>query len=82
MTALALMGLLLRPGRVEADKVTVEGSSLLGLEGAELRQLRGNRMAMILGSATQRRNRIKDMLLAVGLREDVLERFPHQISGG
>jgi len=54
MTALALMELLLRPGRVEADKVTVEGSSLLGLEGEELRQLRGNRMAMNLGNATQR----------------------------
>jgi peptide/nickel transport system ATP-binding protein len=47
LTALALMGLISAPGRIEGHAVRLEGRNILGLAGEEMRQLRGNRIAMI-----------------------------------
>ncbi len=47
LTALALMGLIPPPGRIEGHAVRLEGRNILGLAGEEMRQLRGNRIAMI-----------------------------------
>jgi len=47
ITALSLLGLVPPPGRVDGDAVRLEGRNLLGLAEAELRLLRGARIAMI-----------------------------------
>jgi len=48
VTALAVMGLVpTPPGRIAGGAVLFQGRDLLGLSSAELRELRGNRIAMI-----------------------------------
>ncbi|MGM4992274.1 ABC transporter ATP-binding protein [Tardiphaga robiniae] len=47
LTALALLGLVAAPGRIEGRSVKLQGRDILGLEGEALRRLRGNRIAMI-----------------------------------
>jgi peptide/nickel transport system ATP-binding protein len=47
VTGLALMGLIDAPGRVAGGRIVFEGRDLMGLSEAELRRLRGARMAMI-----------------------------------
>jgi len=47
MTALALMGLLSAPGRVEASSLRMNDVALVDLDAEALRQIRGNRMSMI-----------------------------------
>ena len=47
VTGLASMGLIEAPGRVAGGRILFEGRDLAGLSEAELRPLRGKRMAMI-----------------------------------
>ncbi|MCJ2106051.1 ABC transporter ATP-binding protein [Methylobacterium sp. E-041] len=47
VTGLALMGLIEAPGRVSGGRILLEGRDIAGLPEAELRPLRGRRMAMI-----------------------------------
>ena len=48
MTALAVMGLIPNPpGRVAGGEIVLDGEDLLTLPAARLREIRGNRMAMI-----------------------------------
>ena len=47
LTALALIGLVPPPCRVEAERLSFDGQSLLGLGAADWRRLRGPRIAMI-----------------------------------
>jgi len=47
MTALSLMRLVPKPGRIEAGRVLLEGRDLLKLPVTEMRAVRGSRMAMI-----------------------------------
>ena len=47
VTALSLLRLLPRNGRVVGGEIRFEGNSLLALTEAEMRQIRGNRIAMI-----------------------------------
>jgi peptide/nickel transport system ATP-binding protein len=47
LTALAVMGLLPAAGRVEARRIDLAGTSLLGLSPAAWRRVRGERIAMI-----------------------------------
>ncbi|WP_375465470.1 ABC transporter ATP-binding protein [uncultured Methylobacterium sp.] len=47
VTGLALMGLIEAPGRVSGGQILFEGRDIAGLPEAELRPLRGKRMAMI-----------------------------------
>ena len=46
-SALALMGILPRAGRVVSGSATFEGYDLIGRSDAELRRIRGNEIAMI-----------------------------------
>jgi peptide/nickel transport system ATP-binding protein len=48
MTGRALMGLVPRPGLVEARRLTFEGEDLRGFTEAQFRRIRGARMGMIL----------------------------------
>lgn len=47
LTALALLGLIAPPGRIEGRAIRLEGRNILGLQGEAMRRLRGNRIAMI-----------------------------------
>src|SRR6516225_3399113 len=47
VTALSIMGLVPRPGRIAGGAVRFEGIDLLDLPAARLRELRGNRISMI-----------------------------------
>src|SRR2546425_6460976 len=48
VTALSIMGLVPQPpGRIAAGEILFEGADLLELEAAQMRALRGNRIAMI-----------------------------------
>ncbi|OUM98362.1 MAG: peptide ABC transporter ATP-binding protein [Firmicutes bacterium ZCTH02-B6] len=47
MTALSIMGLVPRPGRIVAGEIRLMGEDLVGKPDRELRRLRGSRMAMI-----------------------------------
>jgi peptide/nickel transport system ATP-binding protein len=47
LTALALLGLVAAPGRIEGRSVKLQGRDMLGLDGEAMRRLRGNRIAMI-----------------------------------
>jgi peptide/nickel transport system ATP-binding protein len=47
MTAYSILGLVDPPGRVAAGRILFDGRDLAGLSGEEMRQLRGNRIAMI-----------------------------------
>ncbi|HSC86033.1 MAG TPA: ABC transporter ATP-binding protein [Polyangiaceae bacterium] len=47
MTALSLMRLVPRPGRISSGSVRLEGQELLGLTVPEMRAVRGRRIAMI-----------------------------------
>jgi peptide/nickel transport system ATP-binding protein len=47
VTALSIMGLVPRPGRIAGGAVRFEGTDLVGLPAAQLRALRGNRISMI-----------------------------------
>lgn len=48
LTGFAVMGALDPPGRVASGEILLGGQDLTGMNNAELRHLRGNRMAMIL----------------------------------
>ena len=51
VTALSLLRLIDSPGVIESGEILLEGEDLLQLSEAELRQIRGNRIAMIFQDA-------------------------------
>ncbi|MEL4012923.1 ABC transporter ATP-binding protein [Dryocola clanedunensis] len=108
MTARALMGLVRKPGKVSADRLSVLDNDLLTIKNRGWQQLRGNDIAMVLQdpryalnpvknvaqqidealslhqklSSAQRRERIREAIHAVGLQDNVLSRYPAELSGG
>lgn len=109
MTAKAMLGLLDKNFQV-TGKVFFEGKNLLTESGEGLRQMRGNRIAMVLQNpmtcfdplyrignqmaetfathtgwtAAEIRNQSLDILdrMKICDPEEVLEKYPHQLSGG
>ena len=51
VSALALLQLIDDPGRIESGEILLDGENLLEMSEAELRQVRGNRIAMIFQDA-------------------------------
>ncbi len=47
MTGYSLMGLIDAPGRIVSGRIMLDGIDLLALSAAQMRQMRGNRIAMI-----------------------------------
>ena len=108
MTARALMGLVRKPGKVNAGQLNVLGHDLLTMKTRNWQQIRGNEIAMVLQdpryalnpvknvaqqidealslhqklSSSQRRERIREVINAVGLQDNVLPRYPAELSGG
>ncbi|HKM95389.1 MAG TPA: ABC transporter ATP-binding protein [Buttiauxella sp.] len=108
MTARALMGLVRKPGKVNATQLNVLDNDLLTLRNRDWQGLRGNKIAMVLQDpryalnpvqsvaqqidealrlhqkmpTAQRRERIGEVINAVGLQENVLARYPAELSGG
>jgi oligopeptide/dipeptide ABC transporter ATP-binding protein len=75
MTALSLMRLVPKPGRVVGGRVMLEGRDLLGLSVTEMRRVRGRRVAMIFQEPMTSLNpviRVGDQVVeAIRLHESV-----------
>jgi oligopeptide/dipeptide ABC transporter ATP-binding protein len=61
VTALSILGLVVPPGRVESGDVRFDGKDLRGLSGAQLRSLRGDRIAMIFQQPQSSLNPVLDV---------------------
>ncbi|MBI2237749.1 MAG: ABC transporter ATP-binding protein [Actinobacteria bacterium] len=108
MTALAIAGLAGTLGAKVEGRIRLDGLELVGLPDAELRDIRGRRLAMIFQSPVssfnpvfrvgdvfvralrlhgarskaEAREQAGEALRNVLLSPDLLERYPHQLSGG
>jgi oligopeptide/dipeptide ABC transporter ATP-binding protein len=70
VTSLSLMGLVARPGKVEAGEVIFDGRDLLTLPAREMRELRGDRISMIFQQPTSSLNPVFNIGWQIG---EVLE---------
>jgi oligopeptide/dipeptide ABC transporter ATP-binding protein len=70
VTSLSIMGLVAKPGRVEAGEVIFDGRDLLRLKGDEMRKLRGDRLSMIFQQPQSSLNPVRDVGRQIG---EVLE---------
>jgi len=70
VTSLSIMGLIARPGRVEAGEVIFDGEDLLKLPQSRMRHIRGNRISMIFQQPTSSLNPVLDVGFQIG---EVLE---------
>jgi oligopeptide/dipeptide ABC transporter ATP-binding protein len=70
VTSLSIMGLVGRPGRVEAGEVLFEGRDLLKLKPDEMRRLRGDQLSMIFQQPQSSLNPVWDVGRQIG---EVLE---------
>ena len=61
VTSLSIMGLVSRPGRVEAGEILFEGRDLLKLKPAEMRKLRGDQMSMVFQQPQSSLNPVRDV---------------------
>ncbi len=106
--ALALLRALAPPGVITGGRVSFRGRDVLSMTGAELREFRWRRVAMVFQSAMnvlnpvlsvgdqlldtllahqsldarKARQRAAELLRRVQLPASLLQRFPHQLSGG
>lgn len=48
MTGRAILGLVRPPGKVSADRLTLDGQSILNLPSRQMRAIRGNRISMVM----------------------------------
>ncbi len=108
-TALALMGMIKPPGRIEGGHALLNGLDLLTLEGEDQRLARLSQICMIPQGAMNSLNPVmrvkhqivdgmkdhgdrrpprelhewaRELLHRVGLRPEVAEMYPHELSGG
>ncbi len=61
VTSLSIMGLVSRPGRVEAGEILFEGADLLKLKPDAMRRLRGDRISMIFQQPQSSLNPVWDV---------------------
>jgi oligopeptide/dipeptide ABC transporter ATP-binding protein len=61
VTSLSIMGLVAKPGRVEAGEILFDGRDLLKLSGDQMRRLRGDRVSMIFQQPTSSLNPVWDV---------------------
>jgi oligopeptide/dipeptide ABC transporter ATP-binding protein len=61
VTSLTIMGLVARPGRIEAGEVLFDGKDLLKLKPDEMRRLRGDQISMIFQQPTSSLNPVWDV---------------------
>jgi oligopeptide/dipeptide ABC transporter ATP-binding protein len=70
VTSLSIMGLVAKPGTVDAGEVIFDGRDLLKLSGDEMRKLRGDRLSMIFQQPQSSLNPVRDVGWQIG---EVLE---------
>jgi oligopeptide/dipeptide ABC transporter ATP-binding protein len=66
VTSLSLMGLVAKPGKVDAGQVIFDGRDLLTLAPREMRALRGDRISMIFQQPTSSLNPVYDVGKQIG----------------
>src|SRR5712671_2641411 len=91
VTAQAVMGLLPKGAmQVETGSIRLQGEELTAKPDAELRAIRGTRMAMVFQEPMtaldpgERRKRVLEIMRSVHLPdpEQMIDAYPHQLSGG
>src|SRR6185436_17342810 len=70
VTSLSIMGLVSKPGRVEAGEILFDGTDLLKLKPDELRKMRGDQLSMIFQQPQSSLNPVWDVGRQIG---EVLE---------
>jgi peptide/nickel transport system ATP-binding protein len=70
VTSLSVLGLITKPGVIEAGEIRFDGQDLRGLSQGELRAIRGDRIAMIFQQPTSSLNPVMDVGFQLG---EVLE---------
>jgi oligopeptide/dipeptide ABC transporter ATP-binding protein len=70
VTSLSILGLINKPGRIDAGEVVFHGKDLLKMRDDELRSIRGDRIAMIFQQPTSSLNPVMDVGFQLG---EVLE---------
>ena len=70
VTSLSIMGLVPRPGRIEAGEIVFDGRDLLTIRADEMRAIRGSRVAMIFQQPGSALNPVWDVGRQIG---EVLE---------
>ena len=76
VTALALLDLIERPGRIESGEIRLDGEDILEMSDEEVRRIRGNRIAMIFQDAQTALNPV----YTVG--EQITEAVRHHLDYG
>ncbi|HET7472275.1 MAG TPA: ABC transporter ATP-binding protein [Candidatus Limnocylindrales bacterium] len=66
VTSLSIMGLVGRPGRVEAGEILFDGTDLLKLKPDQMRKLRGNQLSMIFQQPQSSLNPVWDVGRQIG----------------
>jgi len=61
VTSLSIMGLVAKPGRVEAGEILFDGQDLVKLPSDQMRRLRGDRISMIFQQPTSSLNPVWDV---------------------
>jgi len=61
VTALSIMRLVTKPGRIDSGEIMFDGQNLLGLSGESMRKVRGNRISMIFQQPTSSLNPVWDV---------------------
>ncbi|MBO8141357.1 MAG: ABC transporter ATP-binding protein [Firmicutes bacterium] len=80
MTALSIMGLVPRPGKIVGGEIRLMGENLVGKPERELRRLRGNRMAMIFQDPLSTLNPV--MRVGDQVVESIRIHYRDLVSGG
>jgi len=76
VTALSVMGLIEAPGRIESGSIRFDGTDLLSLSASDLRDIRGDRIAMIFQDA----GAVLNPVYTVG--EQIAEAIRHHLDYG
>ncbi len=74
VTGFSIMGLVDPPGRIDGGRIVFQGRDLVGLSEAEMRQLRGSRLAMIFQDPMMTLNPV--MRIDTQMMEAVLAHYP------
>jgi peptide/nickel transport system ATP-binding protein len=61
VTALSIMRLVVKPGRIDAGEIMFDGQDLLTISGEAMRKVRGNRISMIFQQPTSSLNPVWDV---------------------
>jgi peptide/nickel transport system ATP-binding protein len=78
VTSLSILGLVPRPGQVDAGEVLFDGRDLMRLPREDLRRIRGDRIAMIFQQPQSSLNPVMDVGAQIGEALEIHRRMKHK----